>query len=142
MERNNRREAVVLVVANQKGGVGKTTTAINLGACLATSGKRVLLVDMDPQSNATSGLGVEPDPDRNVYNVLIGKARLMDVVVDTSVPNLFLAPAHIDLVGLEVEMANEDDRAFLLTEMALMQQWYLEKYLQISISPSMQSLLH
>jgi len=108
------KEAVVLVVANQKGGVGKTTTAINLGACLATSGKRVLLVDMDPQSNATSGLGVDPDPDKNIYTVLIGQARLAEVVVDTNVPHLFLAPAHINLVGLEVEMADDENRAFLL----------------------------
>ncbi len=138
MERST-KEAVVLVVANQKGGVGKTTTAINLGACLAASGKRVLLVDMDPQSNATSGLGVEPDPDRNVYNVLIGKAGLMDVVVDTTVPNLFLAPAHIDLVGLEVEMANEDDRAFLLKR--ALEPWLKEYDFVVIDSPPSLGLL-
>ncbi len=133
------KEAMVLVVANQKGGVGKTTTAINLGACLAASGKRVLLVDMDPQSNATSGLGVEPDPDRNIYNVLIGKADLRDVVVDTSVPHLFLAPAHIDLVGLEVEMAAEDDRAFLLKR--ALEPWLQEYDFVVIDSPPSLGLL-
>ncbi len=92
----------VLAIANQKGGVGKTTTAINLGAALAALERRVLLVDCDPQGNATRGLGVEPEPP-HLYHVLTGQAPVTAAVRPTGFPNLGLVPAGRDLVGVEVE---------------------------------------
>ena len=95
---------LVLAVANQKGGVGKTTTSINLGAEVAAHGIPCLLIDLDPQANATAGLGLS-DPDRpTVYDVLINDASLADVVIDTVQPGLDLAPSGPDLAGAEVEL--------------------------------------
>jgi chromosome partitioning protein len=105
----------VLAIANQKGGVGKTTTAINLGTALAAIGERVLVIDLDPQGNASTGLGIDRRNRRcSTYDVLIGDVALRDAVVATAVPRLSIAPSTIDLSGLELEIGQARDRAFRL----------------------------
>jgi chromosome partitioning protein len=105
----------VLAVANQKGGVGKTTTAINLGTALAAIGADVLIIDLDPQGNASTGLGIDRRNRRySTYDVLVGEAALRDAIVKTAVPRLHLAPSTLDLAGLELEIAQARDRAFRL----------------------------
>src|SRR5476651_2685806 len=105
----------VLAIANQKGGVGKTTTAINLGTALAAIGEHVLIVDLDPQGNASTGLGIERKARRiSTYDVLTGAAPMRDAVVATAVPQLYLAPSTMDLSGLELEIGQARDRAFRL----------------------------
>jgi chromosome partitioning protein len=94
----------IYAIANQKGGVGKTTTAVNLAACVAEAGYDALLVDIDPQCNATLGLGLSKDRDVTVYNVLSGDARLEDIVVQAGHPNLWVAPAGPDLAGATMEL--------------------------------------
>jgi chromosome partitioning protein len=93
----------VIAVANQKGGVGKTTTSLNLSVCLAELGKRVLLVDLDPQANATSGLGIEPLDEISASVAMMGEGLLTDMVVPTRFENLWMVPANLDLAGVEVE---------------------------------------
>jgi chromosome partitioning protein len=107
----------ILALANQKGGVGKTTTAINLGTALAAIGERVLIVDLDPQGNASTGLGIDRRS-RNVstYDVLIGEAPLRDAIVPTAVPRLHIAASTMDLSGLELELGATKDRAFRLRD--------------------------
>ncbi len=98
--------ARVISIANQKGGVGKTTTAVNLSACLAQKGKRVLLIDTDPQGNATSGLGIEAHTDRSVYNVLVDDMEISETIVSTMVKKLDVCPANINLAGAEIELVS------------------------------------
>lgn len=111
------RPARILAVANQKGGVGKTTTAINLGTALAACGLRVLLLDLDPQANATTGLGTVPgarEPDS--YDLIIGAAALPEVVVETEVPDLDLAPTSMHLSGAEIELVQASRREYRLAD--------------------------
>jgi len=107
----------VFCVVNQKGGVGKTTTAINLGSYIAEMNKNVLLVDMDPQGNATSGVGVNVDKVENtIYDLFSKKKEILDVLYPTSIANLHLLPAGQDLAGASVELVNEDNREMRLKE--------------------------
>ncbi len=102
----------VLCVVNQKGGVGKTTTAVNLAASVAAAEKRTLLVDLDPQGNASSGVGVRGGTrEKTVYDALIGRATFAEIICPTEVPHLFVAPATQDLVAAEIELVDEADRA-------------------------------
>jgi chromosome partitioning protein len=103
----------IIAVANQKGGVGKTTTTINLGACLAQNGSRVLLVDMDPQSNTTSGLGKDSSSG-DIYELFAGVKKLKDIITKTDTENLFLIPASINLTAAELELAPLEEREKVL----------------------------
>ena len=106
-----------LSLANQKGGVGKTTTAINLGTALSAIGERVLIVDLDPQGNASTGLGIDrKDRDRSTFDVLVGDSDLQATIRHTAVPNLHIAPSTLDLSGLELSLAHEKDRAYRLRD--------------------------
>jgi chromosome partitioning protein len=107
----------ILALANQKGGVGKTTTAINLGTALAAIGERVLIVDLDPQGNASTGLGIDRrNRSCSTYDVLVGEASLRESVVATAVPRLHIAPSTMDLSGLELELGTTPGRAFRLRD--------------------------
>lgn len=130
----------VIVIANQKGGVGKTTTAINLSACLAASEKRVLLVDSDPQGNTTSGFGVDKrELERSVYDVILGECAIDDVIVPTLIDSLDLAPANMSLIGAEVELVDAPGREFRLKQ-ALLPARERYEYIFIDCPPSLSLL--
>lgn len=100
----------IIVIANQKGGVGKTTTAINLSSCVAERGKKVLLIDIDPQGNATSGLNMVDNDKKSIYDVLIGDTKIDDIIRGTAIKNLQMCTANINLAGAEVELVSITDR--------------------------------
>jgi len=104
----------IVSLVNQKGGVGKTTTAINLGASLAACERKVLVVDLDPQANATSGVGIGKNEDKSMYNVLTEGMKIREVVRETELPTLFIAPSAVDLVGAELELSDAIGREFHL----------------------------
>lgn len=99
----------VIAIANQKGGVGKTTTSVNLSACLAAVGQRVLLLDVDPQANATSGVGVEKQEGSSVYQVLLGEGALMEKIKPTAYERLHVIPSEVDLCGADIELSRMDN---------------------------------
>ena len=132
-----------IAVINQKGGVGKTTTVINLAASLSILGQKVLIIDLDPQGNATTGLGrSNNDDENNIYNLLIKKKNLEQVIQNTVVKNLDVVGSNVNLSGLEVETANDADRAFVLKQILKTEESLLSKYDNIFIDcPPSLSLL-
>lgn len=115
MQDKTPKQARILVVANQKGGVGKTTTAVNLATALCAVGKTVLLIDLDPQGNATTGLGIRrADIRKSTYDMLFAEAAVTDIAMETKVPGLYVAPSSIHLSGAEIELVTAEEREFRL----------------------------
>lgn len=127
----------IIGIANQKGGVGKTTTSVNLAASLGVLDKKVLLIDADPQANATSGLGVDVEAiDIGTYQLLEHNVSAADAIVQSSAPNVDLIPAHIDLVAIEIELVDKDDREYMLRKaLAPIKDQY--DYILIDCAPSL-----
>jgi chromosome partitioning protein len=133
----NHARPQIVAVANQKGGVGKTTTAVNLSCTLALKGKKVLVVDSDPQGNASSGVGIRPGKsDRHLYQVLCGNKHVDEAIFSTETTNLFILPATIDLVAAELELTHEEDREYF-TKKALANLGSPFDYVIIDCPPSL-----
>ncbi len=128
----------IISIVNQKGGVGKTTTVINIGAALATKGKKVLLVDMDPQGNLSSGTNIDPSAtaEHNVYLALVGEKKLIECALETAVPNLWVVPSNSNLAGAEVELVDVQRREYRLRE-SLSQEVLEFDYIFIDCPPSL-----
>ncbi len=127
----------ILAIANQKGGVGKTTTTVNLAAALGVLEQKVLLIDADPQANATSGLGIDVETvDKGTYQLLEHTVKAKDAIVKTNSPNVDMIPAHIDLVAIEIELIDKDNREYML-KMALEEVQDDYDYIVIDCAPSL-----
>ncbi|HTO31395.1 MAG TPA: ParA family protein [Pararhizobium sp.] len=132
-EKKNR----IITVANQKGGVGKTTTAINLATALAAIGEKVLIIDLDPQGNASTGLGIQRrDRKLSSYELMIGSHTVADIVQDTVVPNLAIIPSTMDLLGVEMEMSRDADRVFRLRKALASNEALAYSYVLVDCPPS------
>jgi len=127
----------IIAIANQKGGVGKTTTSVNLAAGLGALEKKILLIDADPQANATSGLGIDVDQiDKGTYQLLEHELSAKDVILETNSPNVKIIPAHIDLVATEIELVDKEEREFMLkTALSKVKKEY--DYIIIDCAPSL-----
>lgn len=131
----------IITVANQKGGVGKTTTAINLATALAAIGQRVLIIDLDPQGNASTGLGIDrQDRQYSSYDLLVGAAEIDTVVMPTDVPNLSIVPSTMDLLGVEMEISGQSDRVFKLKQAVSVPAARNYDYILIDCPPSLNLL--
>lgn len=126
-----------IVIANQKGGVGKTTTTVNLAASLALAEKDILVIDTDPQGNLTSGLGINRDElQKSLYDIYTGRLPIEEVIIETSVPHLHIVPSNIDLLGVEVELVQKERREhILINEIAKVKERY--RYIFIDCPPSL-----
>jgi chromosome partitioning protein len=127
----------IITIANQKGGVGKTTTAINLATALAAIGENVLIIDLDPQGNASTGLGIDRKArKRSSYDLLMGYNSIQDIVLDTAVPNLSIIPSTMDLLGFEMEISQASDRAFRLRRALSQPEALVYSYILLDCPPS------
>lgn len=130
----------IIAIANQKGGVGKTTTAINLSACLAQAGKKVLIIDSDPQGNTSSGLGIDKqDLKKTFYNLILGECYIEEITIKTPVDNLKILPANINLAGAEIELINFENREYILKKI-LDNIKYLYDFIIIDCPPALNML--